>query len=71
VGPSHVIVGVKNDFPGQTRDKPIETNGVVTVSSGVAMLSGDGPSPWLVAWDGRPLALQEQAEGCLEKAQVE
>ena len=55
MGPSHA--SVRNDFPGQMRGKPSERSGVVTMSSGVSVLNGDGPSPWLVAWDGRPWAL--------------
>lgn len=66
-GPSHV--NVRNGCPGQTRGKAIERSGVVARSSGVAVLNGDGPRPWLVAWDGRSWALWEQMEGCLEKAE--
>lgn len=29
MGPQDVIVVVRNDFPGQTRDMPIDRNGVV------------------------------------------
>ena len=39
------------------------------MSSGVAVLNGNGPSPWLVAWDGRPRALWEKVEGSHEKAE--
>lgn len=66
-GPSHVCA--RNDFPGQMRGKPIERSGVVAMSFGLAVLNGDGPSPWLVAWDGRPWALREQMEVCYEKAE--
>lgn len=66
MGPSHV--SVRNDFPGHMRGKPIERSGMVTMSSGVAVLNVHGPSSWLVAWDGRPWAMQQQVEGCHKKA---
>lgn len=60
--PSHV--SEKNDL------QSIERARVGTMSSGVAALNQDGPSPCLVAWDGRPWALQEQVEGCDGKAEL-
>lgn len=65
-GPSHV--SVRNDFPGQMKGKPVERNGVVAVSSGVAVLNGDGKSPW---WHGTagPGHCRNKWRGCHEKAE--
>lgn len=53
MGPQDVVIMVvRNDFPGQTKDMPIDRNGVV-MSFGVVMLS------WLMAWGGRPWVLWE------------
>lgn len=53
MGPQDVVIMVvRNDFPGQTKDMPIDRNGVV-MSFGVVMLS------WLKAWGGRPWVLWE------------
>lgn len=67
MGPSHV--SVRNDFPGQMRGKPVERNGVVTMSScGVAVLNGDGKSPW---WRGTAGSghCRNKWRGCHEKAE--